>query len=227
MKAAADMDEIVEHENPPIFQDFFIVGRTANTEPHADLVLWNATIKPPKINIHIVSAHANFIACLKEIVLSHKTEQEEEQKLPTIQELINTAGQRYTSGGLSKKTYARRMANIQKITRANGSAEWNDENMKEGMFLSCPEMADIAVKLMAKYPAHNNKNDFPLEHFETLLKEDQYQGPYVIVQEKRSREFFQALAATAKTGDNYIPEWGALEIPQKSYFQQAREFLFD
>jgi hypothetical protein len=80
---------------------------------------------------------------------------------------------------------------------------------------------------MAKYPVNNDKNDFPLEHFETLLKEDGYQGPYVIVQKEKSRQFLQALAATVKTGEKYSTEWNAVEIPQKSYFQQAREFFLD
>lgn len=224
--AADELDDIGDHK-PPLFQDFFTMGRTANTDPNADLVLWRADKNPPKIHIHIVSGHANFITYLKTTAATYKIEENAKQKIPTIQELINAAGRQYASEGSTKKAYAKRLANIQKMTRTNGSAEWNDEHMEEGMFISCPERADIAAKLMAKYPVNGDTNDFPIEHFETLLKEDQYQGPYVIVEKEKSLAFLQALTATVRTGQDYSTEWAALEIPQKSYFQQAREFFLD
>lgn len=230
--AGPEMDKIVADENPPAFQDFFIMGRTANTAPNVDLVLWKATDDPsPQIDIYIVSGHPNFITHLKETaqtdkVEQDKVEQDKEQKRSAIQKLIITAGRQYTSGA-TKKVYAKRVTNIQNITRTTGSAEWNDENMEEGIFLSCPEKADIAVKMMAKFPVNGDKGDFSIEHFETLLKEDGYQGPYVIVQKDKSRQFLQALKAIVRTGEKYSTEWNAIEIPQKSYFQQAREFFLD
>lgn len=224
--AGPEMNDIVANENPPAFQDFFIMGRTANTSPNVDLILWNATSQPPQINIHIVSGHPHIIECLKQTAKTDKVEQDKEQKLATIQELILSAGKQYTSGA-TKKVYAKRVANIQNITRTTGSAEWHDENMEEGIFLSCPEKADIAVKMMDKFPVNGDKGDFSIEHFETLLKEDGYQGSYVIVQKEKSRQFLQALTATVKTGQKFTTEWNAIEIPQKSYFQQAREFIFD
>lgn len=224
LEAAADnneMDEIVQAQNPPVFQDFFKIG-TLGASQNAHLVLWNATIQPSKINIHIVSGHPNFIERLKQVAVTDKVEQNEEQKLPTIQDLIHAAGKGYAASALNKKSYAKRVATIQKVTKSTGFADIDDD-----LFISCPDVADIAVKMMAKYPANDDKNDFSLEHFETLLKEDQYQGPYVIVQKEKSLEFLKALTAMVKTGGKYSTEWGAVEVPQKSITQQFWEYIND
>jgi hypothetical protein len=78
---------------------------------------------------------------------------------------------------------------------------------------------------MDKYPANKDQEEF-VEHFETLLKEDGYQGPYVVVQKEKSHTFLKALISTVKTG-NYRTEWAAIEITKKSIYQQVLDYVFD
>lgn len=218
--AAEEMDEIVAHENPPAFKNFFPMGRTANTDPNVDLVLWHAKSEPQQINFHIVSGNPLYISYLKDIALTSKVKNEE-QESPTIEELMKDAKKKYIPKGLTSKVYANRHANMLQVTEAYGFADISKE-----LFISCPKVADVAIRNMTEFPV-DDKEDFSIDHFEGLLKKDLYRGPYVIVQKEGSIEFLRALTAMVGTGKKFTTEWNAIEIPQKSYFQQAQEFLFD